>query len=175
MERREHYKRLIMFLASVCILSVQTAVFAFVWFNSYAKGGVIGEEFWNRGNIVVIGQYALMLFFFYKLYGGFKVGYLRVFDVLYSQILSVLCVNFITYLQLALIGRWKFMSNILPILRMTIFNLVIVIIWVVFMRWVYTRLYPPRQMLLIYGDYSPVDLLRKFSSREDKYNPYDHE
>lgn len=170
MERREQYKRLIMFLASACILSIQTVVFAFVWFHSYANEGVIGTVFWNRGNIVVIGQYALMLFFFYKIYGGFKVGYLRVFDVLYSQILSVLCVNAITYMQLALIGRWRFMSNLLPILRMTVFDVVIVIIWVVFMRWVYTHLYPPRQMLLIYGDYSPVELIHKIASREDKYN-----
>ena len=169
MERREQFKRLIMFLASAFILSVQTAVFAYVWYSSYAKKGVIGTGF-ERGNFVIIGQYALMLFFFYKIYGGFKVGYLRIFDVLFSQILSVICVNVITYLQLALIGRWKFMSNVLPIMRMTIFNMVIVIIWVVFMRWVYTRLYPPRQMFLIYGDYNPAELIYKISSREDKYN-----
>lgn len=52
----------------------------------------IGEAFWKRGNYVVIAQYALMLYFFYRIYGGFKVGYLRVFEVLYSQVLSVLCV-----------------------------------------------------------------------------------
>ena len=108
MENRERYKRLIMFLASAFILTLQTGVFAYVWFKDYAFSGAIGEAFWKRGNYVVIAQYALMLYFFYRIYGGFKVGYLRVFEVLYSQVLSVLCVNAITYLQLALIGRWKF-------------------------------------------------------------------
>jgi hypothetical protein len=122
--------------------------------------GVIGKEFWYRGNYVVIGQYALMLFLFYKLYGGFKVGYLRVFDVLFSQILSVLCVNLITYLQLALIGHWKFGTHAAPILEMTVFNLLFVCIWVVFMRWIYAKIYPPRRMLLIYGEYSPVDIIQ---------------
>ena len=137
MENRERYKRLIMFLASAFILTLQTGVFAYVWFKDYAFSGAIGEAFWKRGNYVVIAQYALMLYFFYRIYGGFKVGYLRVFEVLYSQVLSVLCVNAITYLQLALIGRWKFTKFIEPILKMTGVDLVIVVAWVVFMRWIY--------------------------------------
>ena len=170
MENRERYKRLIIFLASAFILTLQTGVFAYVLFKDYAFSGAIGEAFWKRGNYVVIAQYALMLYFFYRIYGGFKVGYLRVFEVLYSQVLSVLCVNAITYLQLALIGRWKFTKFIEPILKMTGVDLVIVVAWVVFMRWIYTKIYPPRQMLLVYGDYSPQDLIQKISSREDKYN-----
>lgn len=170
MERREQYKRIIMFLSSVLILALETGIFAYVWFCYYADAGVIGRAFWNRGNLVVIGQYALMLYLFYRIYGGFKVGYLRVFDVLYSQILSVLCVNMITYLQLSLIGRWKFATNLVPMLYMTAADLVIVAIWVVSMRWIYAHIYPPRKMLLIYGEKNPKDLVRKISSREDKYN-----
>lgn len=170
MERREQYKRIIMFCASLVILSIQTGIYAYVWFTQYAYSGLIGESFWSRGNYVVIGQYALMLFFFYKIYGGFKVGYLRVFDVLYSQILSVFCVNVITYLQLCLIGRWRFGANVLPILNMTLVDIVMVVIWIVFMRCIYTKIYPPRQMLLIYGNYSPSDLMKKVGTREDKYD-----
>ncbi len=170
MEQREKYKRMIMFCASVFILAAQTGVFAYIWFRFYANRGVIGKTFWARGNYVVIGQYALMLFFFYKLYGGFKVGYLRVFDVLYSQVLSVICVNLISYFQLALIGRWRFGTHLVPMIQMTVFNLIVVVIWVVFMRWIYVKIYPPRRMLLIYGEYSPADLIHKISTREDKYN-----
>ena len=68
-----------------------------------------------------------------------------------------------------LIGRWKFTKFIEPILKMTGVDLVIVVVWVVFMRWIYTKIYSPRQMLLVYGDYSPQDLIQKISSREDKY------
>lgn len=159
-----------MFLASLLIMVVQTGAFAYVWFHCYADAGVIGKKFWFRGNYVVIGQYALMLFIFYKLYGGFKIGYLRVFDVLFSQLLSVLCVNIITYLQLALIGRWKFGAHVSPMVYMTFFNAAVVAVWVVFMRWIYAKIYPPRRMLLVYGEHSPVDLIHKISSREDKYH-----
>ena len=169
MEKREKYKRLIMFVASAFILTVLTLIFAYVWFHFYANKKVIRMTF-GRGNLVIVGLYAVMVFLFYKVYGGFKVGYLRVFEVLYSQILSVLCVNVITYFQLALIGRWKFMQNMLPMVYMTIADIVIVVIWVVFMRWIYTRIYPPREMLLVYGEKNPEDLINKISSRKDKYH-----
>ena len=167
MEKREKYKHLLMFLASVLIMAIQIGVFAYMWYHHFEKNML--RRYWHRGNYVIIGQYALLLFLFYKLYGGFKVGYLRVFEVLYSQILSVLCVNFITYLQLALIGHWKFGHNIKYLLEMTGINMVVVVIWVFFMRWVYARLYPPRQMLMIYGGRNPGDLRNKFETREDKY------
>ena len=151
MKKREQYKRMIMFLASALIVALETAIFAYVWYYHYADEAIIGRTFWKKGNFVVIAQYALMIYLFYRIYGGFKVGYLRVFEVLYSQILSVLCVNMITYLQLCLIGRWKFTTNILPLLYMTVIDLIIVILWVVFMRMIYEKIYPPRKMLLVYG------------------------
>ena len=168
MENRERYKRSIMFLASTLIVLLETLLFAYIWYKFYARRDVIGRRF-DRGNQVVIGLYVLMVYFFYKIYGGFKVGYLRVFEVLYSQVLSVVCVNFITYLQLCLIGRWRFGEHAGPVLAMTGIDLVIVVIWVVTMRWVYTRLYPPRQMLMIYGEHNPLDLRDKLETREDKY------
>lgn len=168
MENRERYKRIIMFLSSVVIVAIETALFAYIWYNFYLSKEVIGRLF-VRENQVVIGLYVLMLYFFYKIYGGFKVGYLRVFEVIYSQILSVVCVNFITYLQLCLIGRWRLGEHLTPMLAMTGIDLIIVVIWVVGMRFVYTRLYPPRQMLMVYGEHNPGDLRSKLETREDKY------
>ena len=82
----------------------------------------------------------------------------------------MLCVNAITYLQLCLIGRWRFLDHLGPLIRMTVIDLVIVIIWVMFMRWIYAKIYPPRQMLLIYGKYNPDQLVKKMSRRPDKYH-----
>lgn len=173
LEKREQYKRLMMFLASALIMAIQIGLFAYMWFHhfQYYMGKFMTQNYyWRRGNYVIIGMYALLLFLFYKLYGGFKVGYLRVFEVLYSQILSVLCVNFIMYLQMALIGKWKFGSHLTLVLQMTGLNLIAVVIWVFFMRWIYAKIYPPRRMLMIYGKYSPRDLEKKMDTRDDKYD-----
>ncbi len=167
--KRERYKRLIMFLASLLVIGLQTANFAYIWFTEYNYREVIGVLYWRRGNWALIILYAVMLLMISKLFGALKVGYLRVLDVIISQILSVLLTNFIAYLQLALIGRWKFLANIRPMLRLTAVNLVIALVWVVFMRWVYVTLYPPRQMILIYDHTSPEKLLKNVASRKDKF------
>lgn len=166
MNKRERYKRLILFLTSAIILSVQTIVFIDVWFNDYSN---TGANYFNRGNYIVIAQYTLMLYLFYKIYGGFKVGHLKIFSIMYTQFLSIVCVNAITYLQLSLIGRWKFMTNVQPIIRMTIVDFVISAIWVIFTRFIYVKVFPPKKLLVIYGNYSPDNLVHKLSSREDKY------
>jgi exopolysaccharide biosynthesis polyprenyl glycosylphosphotransferase len=120
-----------------------------------------------------MGVYAFINFFFSKIFGAYRVGYLKVSDVLLSQVLAVLCCNAVTYMQLALIGRWRFTAYLKPIIQMTVYDVIAVVIWVIFMRWVYAKIYPPRQLLLIYGDISPKALIKKMKSREDKYSIVD--
>lgn len=170
MEKREQYKRLIMFLASTVILAVQTGIFAYSWFTFYGQKSIIRRDYYFWGNIAAIAQYALILFVFYKLFGAFKVGYLRVMDVCLSQVLSLVCTDLFMYLEMDLIAMWRFGEYFLPMLYILAADILVSFAWVLFVRWIYVRIYPPRQMLLIYGAYNPTDLVRKISSREDKYN-----
>lgn len=166
MKNREQYKRLIKFIASATLMALQTGIFVYVWFNYY---DLAGAHFFVRGNYVIVAQYALMVFCANKIYGGFKIGYLRIFEILFSQLLSVLCVNAITYLQLSLIGRWEFMSNLVPILLMTLVDVVLVFLWVLGTHKLIIWLYPAKRMVLIYGDYGPDSLAKKIRTREDNY------
>ena len=166
---RERYKRLIMFFASLLVIGLQTANFAYIWYTEYNRRSVIQIFYWRRGNWVLIGFYALIVFLMSKLFGAFKVGYMRVQDVIIAQICSVLCTNIITYVQLALIGRWKFLDHITPMLRLTAVNLVLVVLWVVFMRWIYNTIYPPKSVILVYDQHNPEKLLKNIASRRDKY------
>lgn len=166
MNNREQYKRLIKFFASAFIIAIQTAIFNFVWFKYYHHSGA---HLFVRGNYVIVAQYALMVFCSNKIYGGFKVGYLRLFEIIFSQVLSVLCVNAITYLQLCLIGRWEFLSNLPPILLMTLVDLLVVFIWVYATHKLMIWLYPAKRMVMVYGEYGPDGLAKKIRTREDNY------
>lgn len=158
-----------MFLASVLVIGLQTLNFSYVWFTEYNFRHVIGPLYWRRGNWALIVLYAGVTYVMSKLFGALKVGYMRVLDVIISQILSVICTNVVVYLQLALIGRWKFLTHLEPMLRLTAVNLCVVLVWVVFMRWIYNRVYPPRQVIMIYDSHNPEKLLKNISSRADKY------
>lgn len=165
MKKREKFKRLINFLEGFVILAAHTVLFAFVWYGSYVKQ--LDIPFFRRGDWAVIGVYALILFLLTHLYGGFKIGYLRLMDVLYSQILSLICANVVAYIQVVLISR-EYLSTI-PILKMTIVQIAIILLWVFICKLIYAALYPPRQMLLVCYDRDPDDMINKMSSRQDKY------
>lgn len=167
--RREKYKRLIMFFASLFVIGIQTANFAWIWFNFYNKKGVMRFFYWRRGNWALIGLYFLTVLLMSKLFGALKVGYMRVLDVIIAQIFSVLSTNIVAYIQLALIGRWKFLTHTGPILKLTFVNLLVVLLWVVFMRWIYNTIYPPKSVILVYDVHNPEKLLKNIASRKDKY------
>lgn len=166
MKKREYYKGILRFWACALLLLLHTAVFAYTWLYCYWDEGAL---YFVRGNYVFIGLYALMMGFLLKLYGGFKIGQIRVQEILYSQILSTLCVNAVAYLQMCLIGRWRFMTNIGPISYMTVANIVIATVWTLCTNKLYIKLYPPRQLLLVYEGTVPNILVNKLKSRGDKY------
>lgn len=165
MKKRERFKRVINFFEGFVILAAHMAVFAFVWYGSYV--GQLEDPFFRRGDWAVIGIYGLILFLLTNLYGGFKIGYLRLMDVLYSQILSLLCANVVAYIQIVLISR-HYLSTI-PLLKMTVCQIAIILLWVFICKLIYAALYPPRQMLLVCYDRDPDDMIMKMSARQDKY------
>ena len=100
-----------------------------------------------------------------------KVWYLKTWDIMYSQFLTILCVNGVTYLQLSLInGDWKFLDNSGPMFFLCLLDFMLVLAWALFMRWIYAIIYPPHEMLLIYGQISPDVIIQKIESRKDKYH-----
>lgn len=172
MEKREQYKRLIMFFSSLIILVIQTGMFAYTWFNIYSSEEILGRVFWDRGNWALIAIYGVQSWLFSRVYGGYRVGYLKTSDVMYSQVLAILCTNVITSLLLALIARWSIhnlLANITPMLILTLLDIVAVFWWAIAMRGIYSVVYPPRQLLMIHGDINPSLLITKMASRDDKY------
>lgn len=168
MRAKEQIKRLIMFWAKVLIILIQTGMFAWLW---YMKLKDLAEiHYFRRGNWAVIALYFVMVVVFSKAFGGYKVGYLRNWDVIYTQILAVLVTNAVEYIQLCLIGKWKFSENISPILFLTGLDIILVVAWVILMRWIYANLFPPHQMLMIHGDISPDAIMNKLETRQDKFH-----
>ena len=120
------------------IIVIQTLIYAYTWFTAY--DGTLPKNFFYNGHLVLIALYALLLLFFSNVYSAYKVGYLRIMDVLYSQFLSVICVNFVTWLQLCLLG-YRIMPY-MPIVKMTIMDGLAIIIWTFFSHWIYKKALP---------------------------------
>ncbi len=166
MRKRERYKHLLNLFANFVMLVAETAMFAFIWYKMYVPE--LEDKFWNRGNWAVIGMYALVLFFFIRTFGGYRIGYLRITDICLSQILGILFANIIEYFQICMIAN-DYMSAS-PLLLLTTAEIAVTLPTVFVVRYFYVRLYPPRRMIVIYGEHSPEELISKINSRKDKYN-----
>ncbi len=167
MKKRERYKKLINGSEMLILMLVHTYFYAVLWYGYYNRLLPKETQFYRRGHWAVIAMYVLVLWLFIKLYGGFKVGYLRLFDVIYSQFLSLFCANVVLYFQICLLLR-DYVTP-LPILGMTFVQGIVILIWVFACRYLYMKLYPPRNLLLVYGEKTPVDFINKINARKDKY------
>lgn len=165
---KEKYKHLLNFAANVITLAVQGFMFGWVWYIMYVPMLDKANALFRRGNWAVIGMYVLFVFFFTKVFGGYRIGYMRVSDIILSQILAVLLAMGVAYLEICLVANAYLTPK--PLILMTLTEIVFIIPWVVLVRKGYQHLYPPRQLLVIYGNYSPDDLIEKINTRKDKYN-----
>lgn len=161
----EPFKRLFRLLGALLLLGAETCVYGYVWNGYFNK--LIEFPFWRRGNWLMIALYASLLFFFLFTYGGLKIGYLKKENLLCSQILSIGLLNLITYIQISLLDKKFHSPKVLVI--MTITQLLLAIGWTVLFQRLYRFLFPPRRMLLVYGDRQAFHLVEKINSREDKY------
>ncbi len=115
----------------------------------------------------MIFLYGVLLVLFMSTYGGFKVGYLKKGNLIYSQILAVIFTNIFTYLQIAVLD--KHFLGPLQLIKMTVLDFLVIICWTLVYQWIYGKMFPPRKMLLVSGKRSDYHLMEKINSREDKY------
>ena len=164
----ERYKHLLNFLANVVTLFWEGFCFGFVWYLQYLPQMSKENELYRRGNWAAIGLYVLIIFFFTRMFGGYKIGYMRRADIILSQILAVVLAMGVAYLEICLIAN-DYLS-FQPLFFMGLVQVAFLIPWVFIVRKAYQFLYPPRQMLVVYGHYSPDDLIAKINTRKDKYD-----
>lgn len=164
---KDQYKKSIMFLSSLIMVAIYTGIFAYVWLFYY-NNREIQWGFYKRGNWVLILIYVLLILVVTKVYNAFKVGHMKLGDTVYSHLLSMLIVNAITYFQISLIAR--LLLNVLPFLLMTAADIIFMILWAWANSKLFAKLYPPHNMIMIYGSRLVESISEKMHTREDRYS-----
>jgi exopolysaccharide biosynthesis polyprenyl glycosylphosphotransferase len=160
-----NYKRIINFLFNAIIIAVLAAGFSYVWFNHYSQ--TIFLPFYRRGNWMLIAIYVIITYLFFKVFECFKIGHLKRTDLIYSQFIASIVVNVFMYAVICLIGRvWM---DVRPMAILTVADMLLLIIWTFFTNRIFGAIFPPRNLLIIYGDKKAEKLVSKMSAREDKY------
>lgn len=158
-------KRMIRFAASMFVITSVTAMFFMIWIRYYNERVIF--PFYYKGHWVITSIYVILLTLFFYVYGGLKFGYLKCSSIILSQMISVVCTNVLAYLQISLLSAR--LITVLPFLILTIIDFAIIIFWSGFMTWVFSRLFPPRKLFVVFGTYSPEKMLKKIRSRKEKF------
>ncbi|MEG2350985.1 MAG: sugar transferase, partial [Hungatella sp.] len=165
MKKQEYNKRLIRLLASMIVLVAEVGIYMVFWYQWISP--VTGVWYWRKGNWVIAALYIALVLFFATMYGGFRLGDLEKGNVIYSQILSMLIVNMITYIQVALLA-YRFPP--IPIfVALLLCDVVIITVWAFAYDAIYHHLFQPRKLLLVYGNEQSLRLLEKINKRKDRY------
>lgn len=161
----EQYKRMLRFLAVIIMVCLVTFTFLKVWIEFYNEEIVF--PFYSKGHWLISVVYAVLTAVFLYVYGGLKFGYLKPASIILSQVLAVLCTNVMIYMQISLLSAK--LVNAIPILIMTIIDILVIVVWANLVSLVFIKLFPPRKLLLLYEDYPADSMTFKMQSRRDRY------
>lgn len=168
MRQLEGFKRIILLGISAVGLLIQIAIYRYFYYEYYIDFIRVRLPLYNKGHILLIMIYAVLLFLLTKMYGGTRIGFYRNSEVIFSQIFALLAVNVITYLQNSVMSLQLLQAG--PLLSMTVLQGLSAVVWTIIASYIYRNIFPPRKLLVVYGERPVDDILQKFSSRRDKYS-----
>lgn len=164
-KEKEQYKKLIRSIIVILLVACETIIFMHYWINIYNKYTVF--PFFQKGHWMMAAMYIIYQIIFLYIFGGLKVGYLKKANIIFSQVLAMLGSNVIIYLQIVLLSV-RFV-NIVPMMKATLVDICVVVIVAIISESIFRKLFPPRELIVLYEDYDPDEFIKKMNFRKDKY------
>lgn len=161
----EPYKRLVRFLAGLVLVLIETAFYTCVWIFYY--NDKMEWPYVRLGHYFIAALYAFTLVIFGRMYGGLRLGYMKIFEAIYAQTLASVITNAVMYIPIVLLT--KHFQTVLPLFYITLADFLFISFWSFGSIRLYRRLYPPRNVLLIYGERPIQSLMGKMGSRTDRF------
>ncbi len=152
-------------LFCIILIIIFASMFWDLWNSGYRNW--VFAPFYEKGALLFVFEYLFIYIIFMKIYEGNKIDYLNSFDLIYSQTLSLIISNFIIYIQMCLLT--KMIVTPIPLLYMTLKQFCIIIVWAVLSKKIYSASFPPLKMLVINGNASTENLIKKMNKHTDKY------
>ncbi len=165
MNRKQFQKRVYLFITSLIILAVETGIMLYVWFWHYNTG--IPKAFYFWGHVFIAVVYLMILLVSSAMYGSLKIGSFRMIELTLAQGFATLVTNVIFYAIICLLA-YRFPTTIPLILGMLV-QCVAIAVWIIASTLGYRALFPPIDVLLVYGGNSQDVIIEKFKTRRHQF------
>ena len=164
--RRDELRRLVRGGLCTLLLVLFSFMFGYVWDRYYSQG-LWKEPFYAKGNVVMVIIYLIVAFLFFSVLGGLKIGTLRRTNVMLSQMVGILCLHVVMYGQMILLYRG--LPPVMPLMLLTVSEAILIYAFSYIFDFILNVLFPPRELLVIYGEYPFQPICNKIESRKDKF------
>ncbi|MCI6422614.1 MAG: sugar transferase [Firmicutes bacterium] len=164
--RRDELRRLVRGGLCTLLLVLFSFMFGYVWDRYYSQG-LWKEPFYAKGNVVMVIIYLIVAFLFFSVLGGLKIGTLRRTNVMLSQMVGILCLHVVMYGQMILLYRG--LPPVMPLMLLTVSEVILIYAFSYIFDFILNVLFPPRELLVIYGEYPFQPICNKIESRKDKF------
>lgn len=164
--RRDELRRLVRGGLCTLLLVLFSFMFGYVWDRYYSQG-LWKEPFYAKGNVVMVIIYLIVAFLFFSVLGGLKIGTLRRTNVMLSQMVGILCLDVVMYGQMILLYRG--LPPVMPLMLLTVSEVILIYAFSYIFDFILNVLFPPRELLVIYGEYPFQPICNKIESRKDKF------
>ncbi len=164
-KRYDQYKRLIRFLAGISLIAIESVIFMYVWI--YCYNDQMEMPYQRMGHYFLAAVYAVILYVFSSMYGSLRLGYLRSGELIYTHTLATTCANAVAYIPIVLLV--KHFRSPMPLVWLTVGQFVVIAAWGYVANGLYRRVYPPRKVIMVYGERPMQELMEKIYSRADRF------
>jgi len=171
MKNQRRKNKFILLLEIFANVAGMAFLFTAIWFLFY-RYNLSTAFLYKKGTAVLIFIYSVLYFFFASFYGGHNVEYYRTSEIIYSQCLSMIFVNIVTWLQICLIDRR--VVEILPILLLSVLDIGFIFGWAVWAVRRFRKRNIPREMTILYEGEVPRVLEEKLSHYQYKFRIKNH-
>ena len=164
--RRDELRRLVRGGLCTLLVVLFSFMFGYVWDRYYSQG-LWKEPFYAKGYVVMGIIYLIVAFFFFSVLGGLRIGTLRRTNVMLSQMVGILCLHVVMYGQMILLYRG--LPPVMPLMLLTVSEVILIYAFSYIFDFILNVLFPPRELLVIYGEYPFQPICNKIESRKDKF------
>ena len=137
----------------------------YVWYWHYNTG--IPKAFYFWGHVFIAAVYMVILLFASFMYGGLKIGSFRIIELTLSQGFATLVTNIIFYGIICLLS-YRF-PTIIPLVIGMLVQCFVIGVWIIASTFGYRALFPPMDVLLVYGGDSRDIIKEKFKTRRHQF------
>lgn len=155
-------------LFNLILLIVLTGHFTYEWNVVY--NNILKQPFLGKGNILMVFTIFLIIFISMKMWGGFKLGYSKLVNLVFSQFLALITIGLGEFLIIALTaGTINHIGKLAGLIAVSAgIDFIFCVIYDLIGIRIYLMIFPPIRLLQINGDHAN-HLRTKISNRSDKY------